>query len=56
MKVFLNILAKNQNFKKLRHDFVDKRALITMTLISSSHLKILVPFASERPEDLKTHF
>ena len=44
IKVFLNILAKNQNFKKLRHDFVDKRALITTTLISSCHLKILVPF------------
>ena len=51
---FLKILAKNQNFKKLRHDFVDKRALITTTLISSSHLKILVPFCFRktwRPEN-----
>ena len=39
-----NISAKNQNFKKLRHGFVDERALITTTLISSCHWKILVPF------------
>ena len=32
-----NILAKNQNFKKLRHSFVDERALITTTLMSSCH-------------------
>ena len=39
-----NILAKNWNFKKLRHSFVDERALITTTLISSCHWKTLVPF------------
>ena len=44
MDVSRNILAKTQNFKKLRHSFVDKRALITMTLISSCHWKSLVPF------------
>ena len=32
------------NFKKLRHGFVDKRALITTTLKSSCHWKTLVPF------------
>ena len=47
MNVFTNILAKNRNFKKLRHGFVDERALITTTLISSCHWKILVPFAKE---------
>ena len=44
MNVFQNILTKNQNFKKLRHDFVDERALITTTLTSSCHWKTLVPF------------
>ena len=29
MNVSPNILAKNQNFKKLRHGFVDERAMIT---------------------------
>ena len=53
MNVFPNILAKNQNFKKLRHGFVDERALITMTLISSCHWKTLVPFCmrKKRPEN-----
>ena len=53
MNVSPNILAKNWNFKKLRHDFVDERALITTTLISSCHWKNL--FACEG-KDLKTHF
>ena len=44
MNVSPNILAKNWNFKKLRHGFVDERALITKTLISFCHWKILVPF------------
>ena len=44
MNVSPNILAENLNFKTLRHGFVDERALITATLISSCHLKILVPF------------
>ena len=30
-----SILAKNQNFEKLRHGFVDERAPITRSLISS---------------------
>ena len=29
MNISPNILAKNQNFKKLRHAFVDERAMIT---------------------------
>ena len=44
MNVAPNISAKNQNFKKLRHCFVDERALITRTLISSCHGKDFVPF------------
>ena len=48
-----NILAENWNFKKLRHSFVDERALITATLISSCHWKTHVPFClrKERPEN-----
>ena len=44
MNVSPHILAKNQNFRKLRHSFVDGRAMITTTLISSYHWKTLVPF------------
>ena len=44
MNVSLNILAKNWNFKKLKHGFVDKRAVITTALTSSCHRKTLVPF------------
>ena len=44
MNVSLNILAKNQIFKKLRHDFVDEGAMIKTTLMSSCHWKTLVPF------------
>ena len=46
MNVSPNILAlaKNKNFKNLRHGFVDERALITMTLISSCHWETLLPF------------
>ena len=53
MNVSPNILAKNQNIKKLRHGLVDERALITVTLISSCHWKTLVPFylRKERPEN-----
>ena len=52
MNVSENILAKNQNLKKLRHGFVDERALITKTLISSCHWKILLPFClQKRPEN-----
>ena len=53
MNVSPNILAKNQNFKKLRHDFLDERTLITATLISSCHWKTLVTFCfrKKRPEN-----
>ena len=44
MNVSPNILAKNQNFKKLKHGFVNKRTMITTTLTSSCHWKTLVPF------------
>ena len=48
MKVSPNILDKNQNFQKLRHGFVDERAMITTTLTSSSHWKALVSFCSRK--------
>ena len=48
MIVSPNILAKNQNFKKPRHGFVDERALITTALTSSCHWKILVPFCQRK--------
>ena len=53
MNISQNILAKNKNFKKLRHGFVDKRAMITTTLTSSCHWKTLLPFSlrKERPEN-----
>ena len=44
MNISPNILAKNQNFKKLRHGFVDKRTISTMALTSSCHWKTLVTF------------
>ena len=44
MNVSPNILAKNSNFKTLRHGFVDESALTTTTYISSCHWKSLVPF------------
>ena len=52
MNVSPNILAKNLNFKKLRHGFVDERAMITLTKVSSCHWKVLVPFClrNKRPE------
>ena len=48
MNVSPNILAENENFKKLKQGFVDERALITTTLISSCHWKNLVPFCLRR--------
>ena len=53
MNVSTNILAKNENFKKMRHSFGDERALITTTLILSCHWKTLVPFClqKKRPEN-----
>ena len=52
MNVSPNILAKNKNFKKLRHGFVDERAMITTTVTSFCHCKTLVPFClrKKRPE------
>ena len=48
-----NILAKNQNFENVRHGFIDERAMITTTLISSCHYKTLAPFflQNKRPEN-----
>ena len=54
MNVSPNILAKNQNFKELRQSFVDERALITTTLISSFHWKTLVPFCLRKKRHEKT--
>ena len=42
--VLPTILAKNKKFKKLKHDFVDERARITTTLISSCLWKTLSSF------------
>ena len=52
MNVSPNILAKTENFKKLRHGFLDERTLITTTLISSCHWKtlVLVCLQKKRPE------
>ena len=55
MNVSPNILAKNENLKKLRDDFVDERALITTTLISFCHQKTLLPFCFQKKRP-KTHF
>ena len=40
----------------MREGFVDKRALITATLISSCHWKTLVPFACEKKKTWKRIF
>ena len=45
---FPKYLVKKWNFKKLRHGFVDERALITTKLISSFHWKTLVPFCLQK--------
>ena len=45
MNVSPNILAKNENLKKLRwKSFVDERAMITTPLYSSCNWKTLLPF------------
>ena len=48
-----NILTKNLNFKKLRYDFADERAMIATILISSCNWKTLVTFwlQKKRPEN-----
>ena len=53
MNVSLNILANNENFKKLSHDIVDERAMIKTTLMSSCHWRNLAPFClrKKRPEN-----
>ena len=48
MNVSPNILAKNQNFKKLKHGFVDKRTMITTALTSSCHWKTLERFCLQQ--------
>ena len=53
MNVYPNIFAKNWNFKKLRHYFVDERALITTALTSSCHWKTLLPFYLQKKRDEK---
>ena len=44
MNVSSNILAGFWNFKKMKHGFVGKRAMIPTTLTSSCHRKTLVSF------------
>ena len=53
MNVSPNILDINWNFKKLRHGFINERALIIMTLISSCHWKTVILFClrNKRPEN-----
>ena len=48
LKVSQKILAQNQNFKKLRHGFVDEKAMIRTTLKSSCHWRTLVPFSLQK--------
>ena len=55
MNVSPNTLAKNQNFKKLRHGFADERAMITTTLISSCQWKTLT-FLLAKEKTLKRAF
>ena len=47
-----NILAKNYDFKKLRHNCIDGRVMTATTLMSWCHRKTLVPFClqKKRPE------
>ena len=48
MYIFLEISTQAWNFIKLRHGSVDERSMITTTLISSCHWKILVSFCLEK--------
>ena len=54
LNVSTNILAKNKNFQKLRHDFVDERAIIATT-ISSCHWKTLEPFCLQKKRTENTN-
>ena len=53
MNIFPNILAKNLNLEKLRHGFVDERAMTAATFISLCHWKTVIPFClqKKRPEN-----
>ena len=53
MNVSPNIFAKKSKFKKLRHNFVDERAMINTTLMSSCHWETLALFClgKRRPEN-----
>ena len=52
IQVSSNILTKKQNFEKPRQNFVDEKAMIAATLISSCHWKTIVPFRlRKRPEN-----
>ena len=56
MNVSPNILAKIYNFKKLRHGFVDKRAMVATTLASTCHWKTLVALCSRKKRPEKVFF
>ena len=56
MNVSPNILAKNENFKKLKHGFVDERTMTTMTIASFCHWKTLVPFYLQKKIPEKSIF
>ena len=49
-----NILAKNENFKKLRQNFAGEKALMVTTLISFCYWKTFVHFClrEKRPENV----
>ena len=56
MNVSPNILAKNENFKKLKHGFVDERTMTTMTIASFCQWKTLVPFCLQKKIPEKSIF
>ena len=56
MNVSPNILTKNENFKKLKHGFVDERTMTTMTIASFCHWKTLVPFCLQKKIPEKSIF
>ena len=43
MNISTIILSQNQNFKNLKHGFVEERVMITTTVTSSCQWKTLVP-------------
>ena len=56
MYVSPKILFLDQNFKKLRHCFLDERATITTILISVCHWKTLVLFVFKKKKTWKHIF